>query len=191
MRRIPPSFIGAIRGSPDEVDHPMAARGQERRQGAAHQSGRAGDGHRQPWKLREAAMCGQVIGELAVTIGEHATQRCSRKHRLDLIGEPAPLGVRPEVVPVAPPNREHERARCEFIHERPLLGVSTRQVLGYPSTSSRKTENGGAVAKACRLLNDPDRLPGRQQSGQCAGTTMPVEDHVDRIGNLKLELTKR
>lgn len=82
MLRVP-TLVGARRIAAHQPDHPVTAGGQESRQRGADKSGGSGDGDGHTTGTGRVSVGGEVLGKLAVPIGEGGAQRGTRHGGVD------------------------------------------------------------------------------------------------------------
>ncbi len=87
---------------------------------------------------------GEVVGQLAVPVGEHRPQRDRRHRRVDAIDHPGRLGADFfEVVRVSPAHGKARRQRgqtgsAEFVDETSRGIEVLRPMLGHPAQTARQ-----------------------------------------------------
>ncbi len=148
VARIPLPFIRFGCRVAHQVNHPMTAGGQEGGQRRPDQPGRSAD--RDRYRLQTlrggAAVHGDVVGQLAMPVGEHRAQRASRHRCGDAVGDPGAFTVELlEFVGMPPADRQPDRQRgrpigADRVDEASRRIVEIRLMVGHPAQTAGKAE---------------------------------------------------
>ena len=157
--RVPLPLVRVSRGMTHQPDDPMSAGAEKCAQRRPDEARRSRDRHRcrpQP-VLGCLRVRGEVIGQLAVPIGEHRAQ-CQRGHRcLNPVDHPgAVLADIFEFVDMPPAHRNPRRQRSQSggadgVDETPRRIVAVRLVLGHPAKPPGQRELAPARSAASQL----------------------------------------
>ena len=150
---IPLAFVTAAWVMANQLDDAMPAGMQKRGHRRTDQSRRPGDrdGQRSQTALGRQLVGGQIVGQLAMPIDEHRTQRGAGHRRLDPVDHPGAEGGEVlEFVDVSPPHGDAGRQRGEpvaadRVDEAPRRVVAVGLVLGYPAQAAGQREFGAPV----------------------------------------------
>ena len=103
--------------------------------------------------LGGGTVCGEVVGELAMSVDEGRLQRRGGHRSVDPVVDPGGVvaGVA-ELMGVAPPPDQpgrpgHRARRRQYVDESVGRLVLVRTVLGHPAQSGRKPQHGATVGQ--------------------------------------------